>query len=402
MDLVKEIMKNPLPRELAFTKAEYDERSAKAQARMKAEGIDVLLISNTSNLGYLTGYDTTMPSGYTVGILQATGGVALHSSELEATCGLLAGVIEDFVSFRWYDAQDTAGHLGGVLRDRGLSRARIGLEMGYAETFASGAFDTKSYLRLKQMLPEAEFVDATLLVLDVRSIKTEKELGYMREAGRISALGLEAARNAAAEGLMDNDLVAAAHHAMISAGSELMSIDPMCMTGRRCGYMPHIPYRRTRLNKGDTIYLEFTGTFNRYNAPCMRSAVIGEPSDAVKRLSDAAIETVETLLANIRPGRTGAEVAAIAQKVLDRVPEAFFHGGFGYSIGMGFQPSWCEAPLYISEAEQRELKPGMTFHLPICAWVPAQYGIGFSESVVVTDTGCETLTPGTNRYLAVR
>lgn len=402
MDLVKEILKNPLPRELAFPREEYDRRTRAVQARMKAEGLDVLLISNTTNLGYLTGYDTTMPSGYTVGILQATGGVVLHSSELEATCGLLAGVIEEFASFRWYDAQDTAGHLGGVLRDRGLVRATIGLEMGYAETFASGAFDTKSYLRLREMLPEARLVDATLLVLDVRSIKSAKELDYMREAGRISALGLEAARQAAAEGRMDNDCVAAAHQAMIAAGSELMSIDPMCMTGRRCGYMPHIPYRRTRLAKGDTIYLEFTGTYNRYNAPSMRSAVIGTPSDGVKRLSDAAIETVETLLANIRPGRTGRDVAAVAQKVMDKVPEAFFHGGFGYSIGMSFQPTWTEAPLYISEAEERELKPGMTFHLPICTWVPAQYGIGFSESVVVTESGCETLTPGTNRHLLVR
>ncbi len=402
MDLINEIMKDPLPREMAFSREEYATRIRMTQERMKVEGIDVLLISNTPNLAYLSGYDTTMPSGYTVGILKKSGNMALHSSELEATCGLLSGVIEDFESFRWYDAQDTAGHLGGVLRDRGLGKARIGLEMGYAETFASGAFDTKSYLRLKEMLPEAEFVDATTLVLDIRSIKSPREIEYMREAGKISALGLEAARNAAAEGRTDNDCVAAAHQAMIAAGSELMSIDPMIMTGRRCGYMPHIPYKRVKLAHGDTIYLELTGTFHRYNAPCMRSAVIGTPSDAVKRLSDAAIETVEVLLENIKPGRTGHDVAQIAQKVMNKVPEAFFHGGFGYSIGMSLQPTWTEAPLYISEKEERELKPGMTFHLPICTWVPAQYGVGFSESVVVTEEGCETLTPGTNRTLTVR
>jgi len=402
MELIEEILKNPLPRELAFPKTEYERRVAATQRAMAAAGIDVLLISNTGNLGYLTGYDTTMPPGYTVGILPRKGAVALHASELEATCGLLCSTIEDYAVFRWYEAQDTGSHLAKVLKERGFAKARIGLEMGYAETFASGAFDTKSYLRLKEALPDAAFTDVTTLVLDVRVVKSPAELDYMRKAGAISALGLQAAIDAAAEGKLDNDSIAAAHAAMIGAGSELMSIDPMIMTGRHCGYMPHIPYRRIKMEKGDTIYLEFTGTYNRYNAPSMRSAVIGKPSDGVKRLSDACIETVDLLLANIKPGRTGHDVATIVKKPLDRLPEVFFHGGFGYSIGMGFQPTWTEAPVYIAEGAERELVPGMCFHLPICAWVPAQYGIGFSESVTVTATGCETLTPGTNRHLAIR
>ncbi|WP_347268162.1 hypothetical protein [Paracoccus sp. (in: a-proteobacteria)] len=45
----------------------------------------------------------------------------------------------------------------------------------------------------------------------------------------------------------------------------------------------------------------------------------------------------------------------------------------------------------------------MTFHLPICTWVPAEkYGVGFSESILVTETGCEILGPGHRRELAVR
>jgi Xaa-Pro dipeptidase len=189
---------------------------------------------------------------------------------------------------------------------------------------------------------------------------------------------------------------------MIGAGSELMSIDPMIMSGRRAGYMPHIPYKRVRLAKGDPIYLEFSGSYERYNAPSMRSAVTGPPSDGIRRLADASLATVEILLQNIRAGRTGHDIAQDARSALDSVPEAFFHGGFGYSIGMGFQPTWTEAPMYIAEGIERELEPGMTFHLPICAWVPAQYGIGFSVSIVVTETGCEFLTPGRNRALAVR
>ncbi len=61
------------------------------------------------------------------------------------------------------------------------------------------------------------------------------------------------------------------------------------------------------------------------------------------------------------------------------MPGALFHGGFGYSIGMGFQPTWTEAPMYIADGIEREREPGITFHPPIRAWVPAQYGFGFTR-----------------------
>jgi Xaa-Pro aminopeptidase len=404
MNLMQALEQSPLPRELAFPEPEYRERVRKTQKLMADRGIDFLLVSGTPNLGYLTGYDSTMSCGYTIGILDQTGEVTLHCSELEAPCALLFSTIKKIDVFYWYEAQDTATQLGKILSDRGANGKRIGLEMGNAETFASGAFDTKSYLRLVEVLPKATFVDATRLVLDVRLIKSSAEIAYMKQAGQYTWAGLKASLDAAAEGKTDNQVVAAGYAAMIAAGSELMSIDPMIMTGKRAGYMPHIPYKRVKLAKGDAIYLEYSGCHQRYNAPSMRSAVIGPPPDGIKRLSDACIKSLELLLENIRPGRTGDDVAGIAKKAFDAAPkDTFFHGGYGYGIGMGFQPTWTENPVYIAEGAMDVLRPGMTFHLPLCAWVPTdKYGVGFSESVVVTDKGCDLLTPGVDRYLHVR
>ena len=404
MDLMKALNESPLPRELAFDESEYAARVAKTQSRMAADGIDVLLISNTPNLGYLTGYDSSMSCGYTIGILEAIGDVALHASELEAPCALLFSTIRDIEVFHWYDGRDTATQLGQILRDRGAGTKRIGIEMGNAETFASGAFDTESYLQLAEALPGASFINATTLVLDVRMVKSAAEIAHMKKAGGYTAIGLKATLDATAEGKTDNQIVAAGYAAMIAAGSELMSIDPMCIAGPHTAYMPHIPYKRVRLEKGYPIYLEYSGCHERYNAPGMRSACIGEPSDGLKRLSDCAIATLELLLTNIKPGRTGDDVAQIAKRGFDGAPEGtFFHGGYGYSIGMGFQPTWTENPQYIAEGSETVLAPGMTFHLPICTWVPGdKYGIGFSESIAVTAEGCETLTPGTDRELAIR
>ncbi|MEE2979930.1 MAG: Xaa-Pro peptidase family protein [Pseudomonadota bacterium] len=404
MDLVEILNESPLPKELAFSEAEYAGRVARFQARMVEDGIDVLIISSTPNLGYLTGYDSTMSCGYTMGILGTTGDVALHCSELEAPCALLFSTIRDIKQFYWYEGRDTATQLGEILRDRGAGDKRIGIEMGNPETFASGAFDTESYLHLVKALPDASFVNATTLGLDMRMVKSDAEVAYMRQAGELTGIGLKATIEATAEGRTDNEIVAAGYGAMIAAGSELMSIDPMCTTGPRTAYMPHIPYKRARLEKGHPIYLEYSGCYERYNAPGMRSACIGEPSDGLRRLSDASIATLELLLENIKPGRTGDDVAQIAKHGFEDAPEGvYFHGGYGYSIGMGFQPTWTENPRYIAEGSETVLEPGMTFHLPICTWVPAdKIGIGFSESIAVTETGCETLTSSGDRVLAIR
>lgn len=389
--------------ELVFPVEEYDRRLAAVRERMREQGIDLLLVSNTSNWAYLTGYDTTMPSCYGTGLLPVEGGLAVHTAELEVPCVLHNSRVSDVIVYEWYDARSTAEQLADALSERGFDGKTIGVEMGYPETFAIGAYDTKSYLTLKEKLPRASFVDATHLILDVRVLKSPAELDMMREAGRRTWAGLQASLDAAAEGRTDNDVVAAGYEAMIAAGSELMSIDGMCMVGHRAGLGPHMPFKRTTLRQGDTIYLEYTGTYNRYNAPSMRSAVIGSPSEGVRRLADAAVETLNLLIENIAPGRTGDDVARAASKGLEPVKdEMWFHGGYGYSIGLGMQPSWTEAAMYIAEGEERELRPGMCFHLPICIFVPRAYGTGFSESVTVTETGCEVLTPGEARELVVR
>ena len=253
MKLIEELMREPVEPELAFPEAEYERRLSAVRALMDEEGIEVLLVSNTSNIGYLTGYDTTMPSGYTVLIVPREGSPTLHCSELEAPCMLLNGRVREIEVFYWYEAQDTGTDLARILSKGGYDGKAIGLEMGYAETFASGAFDTRSFLTLQKHLPGASFVDATTLVMEVRIVKTEAELEYMRRAGRFTWAGLQAGLAAVREGVTDNEVVAAAYQALVGSGSELMSIDPMIMVGYRTGWMPHIAYRRVPLKDGDPV-----------------------------------------------------------------------------------------------------------------------------------------------------
>lgn len=402
MNLIEALARQPIAKELAFPEAEYRARLERVRQRMREQELDVLLVSSTANICYLTGYETAMPSGHAMAIVPLTGDLTLQVSNWDAPTAFATAAVRDIDVLDWHRLDKEAA-LAGALRDRGLHDKRIGLEAGKASTYAIGAIDARTYQRLSQLLPEAVLVDATRLVLDVRLVKSAAEIEAIRTAGQISIEGIRSAFAIAEPGRTDNELVASAYHVMISAGSELMAIDPQIMTGARSGLGPHAMYRRVPLRHGDAVYLECSANCRRYSAPIMRTASLGRPADDVRRLADAAIETLEILLDTIREGRTAHEVAVAARKGLGPVEDiAYFHGSFSYSVGLGFPPYQSDAPMYITEGNEQELIAGMTLHLPLYIFAPGRCGVGFSETVAVRRDGCEVLTSGMPRELVVR
>ena len=63
----------------------------------------------------------------------------------------------------------------------------------------------------------------------------------------------------------------------------------------------------------------------------------------MQRLVKASHETLELLFQTVKPGRTAHEVAGRSSKALKDVSaEAYWTGMYGYSMGLGFPPTWRE------------------------------------------------------------
>jgi Xaa-Pro aminopeptidase len=390
--------------QLSFPMAEYEARLAAVRQRMADSGVEVLLLSSAPNQCYLTGYETIMPTCYAMAIVPVAGECTFHLPEEDVPSVVLTGWVRDVAVFDWAQPLDAAEQLAATLRERGHHDKAIGVEMRASETYAYGAMDAFTFGRLTELLPDASFVDATNLVQEVRLRKSPLELDYMRRAGELTLAGIEASIAEIGPGRTDNDLAAAGYSAMVRAGSELMSVDPIVLVGERGAWAaPHGTHKRTQLRDGDAVQLEFSGNYHRYNAPLIRTATVGAPSAGVQRLVDACERTVELLLENIRAGRSGHDVAMAARDGFESVDERTrFHGGYGYAVGLAFPPTWTEAPAYLAEGIDRELEPDMTLHLPIWAWIPGEFAVGVSETIRVTPDGCEQITPVSERGLVAR
>jgi Xaa-Pro aminopeptidase len=179
---------------------------------------------------------------------------------------------------------------------------------------------------------------------------------------------------------------------MIEQGSEFFSIDPVVNAGHRTGYF-HTTFKRHPISIGDPVQLEFGACFHRYTAPQMRTVLTSKPSDWQQRIIDTQLAALEILYAAVRPRRSARDVDREVTAVIGSLDSEIFRSGHcGYSVGLGFPPTWTDGPAYISGAKDLELDVGMTFHTPFSWRIPKQYVIGTSETIAVTKTGCEILT----------
>ena len=381
-----------IPQELAFSKAEYEARVAKVRKAMEEQDLDVLLVHHIPNFCYLTGFQTPLSSWYGCLILPREGEPIVQVTNIEIPNLMVHGWDnENIYVIDWQGQIDGPSQLASILKERGFGQKRIGLELRFPGCTGQIA------LQLHELLPGAQIKDASDLVLHFRAVKSPAEMAHIREAARLTDIGMEAGLTAAGPGKTDNDLLMASYAAMIGAGSEYLSIQPLVYAGAYTTLV-HVTAKRRAMKVGDTATLELTGVYQRYSAPLFRTAVVGEPSDLIKRLAEYVKTRMALLCENARPGRSTSDLArAVAQGMKNfKLPEvpgrSIAAGGYGYSVGISFPPDWVEHSMFIDENHDRLLEERMVFHTPTGARSLGQVGVSFSETVVITATGSETLS----------
>jgi Xaa-Pro aminopeptidase len=383
---LKELTSRPIPKETAFPEAEYRRRATAVRRHMAENDLDALLVTFVPNVCYMTGYHAFAADLFACMVLPADGEPTLQVTEFEIPGALLSGWILDIRAIKFTAPDSLTRELATVLVERGLDGKRIGLEM------KRHGLSVDTYEGLKRALPRATFVDASEVVGRVRVVKSDAELRHMRTAAEMTKKGIEAAVSAVRPGATEDDIASVAYATLVKAGSEYFSCQPVVVAGHRTGWI-HTSHHGTVVQPGHTVMIEGSGFWHRYMAPIMHTVSVGEPSDAVQRLVKASNDTLELLFGAVRPGRTAHEVWRDVSKGLRDVgAEAYSTGMFGYSVGLSLPPTWREAIIVLAEGVDRVLEAGMTFYSPVTLRHPGTMGIGFSETLAITDAGCEVLT----------
>ena len=378
-----------------FSLDEYRGRMDALRRRMEAKGVDIMLAHTPENLYYLTGYQTPGYYWYQTLVVPLDREPIFITRLLEDASVQHLSWVEE--SRPYGDSDDWIARTRDVVAEFGAESSRIGIEKD------SWFLTLRDFEGLSSALPSATFVDCSGLVEDGRMIKSPTELDYMRQAARTAEAGVDAGIEACTVGASENDVAAAIHDAQIRAGSEYTGL-PLFITSGPRSALGHATWYRQELKAGDTVFLEIPGCVNRYHAAIMRNVFLGEPPDRMLRATEAMAKALEETMGFIKPGVTAHDAHHFCRQTIE-------NAGLGvrldhraaYCIGIGFAPDWGEGHIIsINDGEHRPLQAGMTFHLIPLVSIPGLTSVGVSETVLVTETGCEALTANVDRKLFVR
>jgi Xaa-Pro dipeptidase len=380
----------PLP----FAPEEYRRRLDAIRTEMARRGLDLLIVNDVANQHYITGYDGWSfytPQAVLVSLAEAE--PVWIGRAMDAAGGRLTAWMkpENIVGFPEDHVQHPDRHpmdwIAAWIRGKGWGRGNIGVEL---EAYY---YSPKAHARLTAGLPDAVFHDADLLVNWVRSVKSPPEIAYLRKAALLAEAAVTAAYEVIAPGVRECDAIAKIQAAQV-AGSpdfagDITALPPTILGGENAS-APHVMWSDRRFGAGETVALELAGAVRRYTAGLARTLQLGAAPVKVRDTGDAVLEGMEAVLAAIRPGVAAEDVEAAWRAVIAR------HGlkkesRIGYSIGVAYPPDWGEHTISLRPGDRSVLQPGNVLHSILGMWMDG-WGIEVSETILVTETGAETLT----------
>jgi len=379
---------------LHFTQSEYNARIAKTRAAMAANNIELLIVSDPSNMAWLTGYDGWSFYVHQCVLLGLDGepvwfGRGQDANGARRTCFMLH---DNIIGYPDNYVQSTERHpmdfLSARIEERGWSGASIGVEMD------NYWFSAAAFASLTRHLPDAKFSDATALVNWQRAVKSEQELHYMRVAGKFVENMHQRIFDKVEPGIRKCDLVAEIYDASlrynedIGAGGDYPAIVPLLPSGDDAS-APHLTWNDQPMKSGEGTFFEIAGVYHRYHCPLSRTVFLGKPTRTFIDAEQAILEGMEA----------GLEMATVGNRCED-IANAFFtvlkkygiekDNRTGYPIGLSYPPDWGERTMSLRPGDKTVLEQNMTFHFMTGLWMDG-WGFEITESIVIGDGAPECL-----------
>ena len=380
---------------LLFSKTEFQARIAKTRAAMTKRGLDLLIISDPSNMNWLTGYDGWSFYVHQAVILPLTGEPLWYGRGMDAngayrTCFMHS---DNIIAYPDHYVQTPERHpmdyLSAKLEDRGLGKGHIGVEMD------NYWFSAAAFASLQAHLPNAEFHDATALVNWQRAVKSETELSYMRIAGGIVTNMHQRILDKAEVGMRKCDLVADIYDASLrydealGAGGDYPAIVPLLPSGADAS-APHLTWDDAPMKAGEGTFFEIAGVYRRYHCPTSRTLFLGTPTQRFLDAEKAVLEGMEAGLAKARAGNRCEDITNAFFTILRRYGIETGNRT-GYPIGISYPPDWGERTMSLRPGDTTILQENMTFHFMTGIWME-DWGFEITESIRITNDAPECLS----------
>lgn len=241
---------------------------------------------------------------------------------------------------------------------------------------------------LRKALPNADFVDGSAALAELRMRKGVEELNAIRQAAIIAQNALLNTLETVKPGQSELQISAELMVQLFRAGSEAeLPFAPIVSTGPNTAN-PHASPTDCVLQEGEMLLIDWGASFGGYFSDITRTFFCGDPNDEMKQIADLVERANAAARLGGRRGMVAGEVDKLAR---DIITEGGYGEYFTHRTGHGLGMEAHEAP-YIFQGNPLILEPGMVFTIEPGIYLPGKYGVRIEDDMVVEAEGLRSLT----------
>ena len=360
----------------------YNARQKKLRQHLANSRFDGLLLSHLPNIRYLCGF--TGSAGF---LLVEPGGSTFFSDVRYDT-----QAHEEVKSAKVVIARKSVLETVAQILSRRKRKTR-GSSLGIEADHCTVA----EKKRLNALLPSGiRLKDAPAIVERLRMVKDEDEIQRIREAVQLGAKLFDRTVEVIRPGIKEVEVAAEMELTARRGGAEEMSFPTIIASGARSA-LPHGRASEQAISPGAFVVCDFGVILSGYCSDQTRTVWVGSVATDARPAYGAVREAQQAAIQAVRPGITVGEVDSAARKVLKKAGLGRY---FTHSTGHGVGLEIHESPR-VAQGQPEVLKSGMVITIEPGVYFPGKWGIRIEDMVVVTDGGCEVLTPTSKEFLAV-
>jgi Xaa-Pro aminopeptidase len=346
---------------------DHSGRVARLRDGLGAAGVDGVLITDLTNVRYLSGF-----SGTNGAVLVTQDGATFFSDPRyrARAADLVQGAEVVIYQDRLTD------ELTGRLASAGIGK--LGVEAGNVTLAQSN--------RLAERLPDVELVPVEDLVEDLRRVKEPAELDLIRRAVDLADQGFKWVTENVAPGMTEVEVALELEVMMRKAGAEDVSFEPIVGSGPLTAHIHHSPSDRI-LDKGDLVLLDFGARVEGYCSDLTRTVVLGPATDEQREMYELVLRAQAAGIEAAKPGAKCAEVDAAARAI---IVDAGMGDEFGHGLGHGVGLDIHEDPAF-SRISEDSLQGGEVMTVEPGVYVIGTGGIRIEDDIVIDSSGATVL-----------
>jgi Xaa-Pro aminopeptidase len=351
---------------------------------LRSSRLDALLVSHLPNIRYLCGF-----SGSSGALLVTQGGSTLFTdgrytqqakAEVRAAGIKIVRTGPLTAAMEWLGRRRSSNRAKGITLGIEGQYLTVSARRGLAEVQAKG-------IRMRE---------APALVERARMVKDAAEIELIRSAVTLGAGLFDRALQVMRPGVREVEVAAEMEYSARKAGADGMSFDTIVAAGARSA-LPHGRASEAVVAAGGFVVCDFGVILHGYCSDRTRTVYVGAATGEARRVYEAVLSSQQAAIAAVRPGTEVRRVDAAARKSLQKSGLAQH---FSHSTGHGVGLEIHEAPR-VARGQQEILRPGMVITIEPGVYLPGQWGVRIEDMVVVTEQGCEVLSPTQKEFIVI-